>query len=58
MWLVSRTNEQGKVIQNHQELWDKFINLNEDRKDFRIAKHILLVNQTQNFIMRDGESMS
>ena len=41
-----------------KDLWDKLIELNEGTKDSRIAKRDLLINQLQNFTMKDGETVS
>ncbi|XP_074557881.1 uncharacterized protein LOC141813795 [Curcuma longa] len=41
-----------------KELWDKLIELNEGTKDSRVAKRDLLINQMQNFMMKEGETVS
>ncbi|XP_074556829.1 uncharacterized protein LOC141812719 [Curcuma longa] len=41
-----------------KELWDKLIELNEGTKDSRVAKRDLLINQMQNFLMKEGETVS
>ena len=56
--LSSKQLNKVRPFKSAQDLWDKLIELNEGTKDSRIAKRDLLINQLQNFTMKEGETVS
>lgn len=40
-----------------KELWDKLIEMNKGIKDSKIVKGNFLINQMQNFTMKEGETV-